>query len=602
MCDAAGAYGYNLFASGEDRHYNMYHQYFGLKEAPFSIAPNPVYLFMSRRHKEALAHLLYGVNHGGGFVLLTGEVGTGKTTVSRALLKQLPQNTDLAYILNPTLSAVELLATICDELKVTDIKDATSLKELSDRLHQFLLENHAQGRNTVLIIDEAQHLDYKVMEQIRLLTNLETDEKKLLQIVFIGQPELNELLAKPELRQLAQRITARFHIEPLTLAEAQAYIRHRLMVAGMPASQTLFGASAVKMIHTATDGIPRLINVICDRALLGAYTHNRPMVDAEIAKAAIAESSHRPARNPNPKLPNIMVWGLSALLVVVLVGMLIAKIGRDRPDLGLPEIALTEQGQIMREADVAKAESAIVPAKASSISGVDSEPQSQAQAQAQSQPKPKPDNATDSVEQTLYRTSFSLKKDAVNALQQALSVFTGDFDQPCRQLKSFGVRCQTMDFRSWQEFTHHNRPAVLRLDIDDQQRYLAVVATSGNNRLQVVSSDGTQHTWQMFQLGQYWSGQTDLLWQPPNSYTALLNPGDRSPFVRWLANSFAKLDDQTQPLAEFEYNQSLERRVMFFQSNNAIPANGIVDLNTVLKINDQLGVDFTLRGREPREQ
>ncbi|BFM06611.1 ExeA family protein [Halioxenophilus aromaticivorans] len=546
----------------------MYHQYFGLNEAPFSIAPNPVYLFMSRRHKEALAHLLYGVNHGGGFVLLTGEVGTGKTTVSRALLKQLPQNTDLAYILNPTLSSIELLATICDELKVTDIKDANSLKELSDRLHQFLLDNHAQGRNTVLIIDEAQHLDYKVMEQIRLLTNLETDEKKLLQIVFIGQPELNELLAKPELRQLAQRITARFHIEPLTLVEAQAYIRHRLMVAGMPASQTLFNQSAVKMIHRASDGIPRLINVICDRALLGAYTHNRPMVDTEIARAAISESSHQPSGSGDNQLPIKIATGLTLLLILLLGGLLLTQIGGSDTDPQSAEIALTEPGQILRGSTSAGDTAASAVAE--------------------------PPAAPATTEEEIYRTSFGQKKDAINALQQALSVFTGNFDQPCRQLKSFGVLCQTEEFRSWQDFTHYNRPGVLRLDIDEQQRYLAVTGTRGPNQLEVVTPDGTQHTWQMFQLGQYWSGQTELLWQPPSSYAPLLKPGDRSPFVRWLANSFAKMDKQTQPLAQFEYNQALERRVMFFQSNTGIPANGVIDLNTVLKMNDKLGVDFKL--------
>jgi len=562
----------------------MYHQYFGLKEAPFSIAPNPRYLFMSRRHKEALAHLLYGVSHGGGFVLLTGEVGTGKTTVSRALLKQLPKNTDLAYILNPTLSAVELLGTICDELKVTDIKDTNSLKELSDRLHQFLLQNHAQGRNTVLIIDEAQHLDYKVMEQIRLLTNLETDEKKLLQIVFIGQPELNELLAKPELRQLAQRITARFHIEPLTAIETGAYIRHRLMIAGMPASQSLFSPAAVKMIYRACGGIPRLINVTCDRALLGAYTHNRPQVDTDIAKAAVDEAGSAKAVDDH-RLPAKIAIGLGVAVVVLLLWMVLAKTGRDETVTSVP-LAQSPEGQIQRETLIREVAAAPKPTPAEVATEAEAEPQP-------SQVIKKP-NTESELEKNLYRVSFSLKNDAVNALQQALAVFPGDLDQPCRQLESFGVQCQQENMRSWDELLDYNRPAVLRLNIDAGQRYVAVLRLTNNNQLQLVAPGGDTENWPMFQLGQYWSGKTELLWQPPNSYAPLLKPGDRSPFVRWVANSFAKIDKQSVSLADFHYNKALEQRVTFFQSNYELKSDGIVGLRTVLKMNDVLGEDFSL--------
>ena len=257
----------------------MYHQHFGLNEAPFSIAVNPRYLFMSQRHRDALAHLLYGVSGGGGFILLTGEVGTGKTTVNRCLLEQLPDTTDLAIILNPALSAVELLASACDELGIDYPRETHSLKALTDALHRYLLENYDRGRKTVLMIDEAQHLDFDVLEQIRLLTNLETNDEKLLQIILIGQPELSDKLARPELRQLNQRITARYNLQPLNLDETSAYIRHRLEVAGLKGDRRLFDSSAVKQIHTLTRGIPRLINVLCDRALLGAcllYTSPSP--------------------------------------------------------------------------------------------------------------------------------------------------------------------------------------------------------------------------------------------------------------------------------------------------------------------------------------
>ena len=267
----------------------MYHQYFGLQEAPFSISVDPRYLFMGARHRDALAHLLYGVSIGGGFILLTGEVGTGKTTLNRCLLDKLPDNTDVALVLNPALNAVELLATVCDELGIEYEPSEQSLKVLTDKLHQFLLNNHSKDRNTVLLIDEAQHLSFDVLEQIRLLTNLETNTKKLLQIILVGQPELRALLAKPELRQLAQRITARYQLKPLNLQETHAYIRHRLSVARLPENQELFPDRVVKHLHKISRGIPRLINVLCDRMLLGTYGQNKKMADMAILKQAAVE-------------------------------------------------------------------------------------------------------------------------------------------------------------------------------------------------------------------------------------------------------------------------------------------------------------------------
>ena len=210
----------------------MYTSFFGLNEEPFSITPNPRYLYMSERHTEALAHLIYGIKDSGGFVQLTGEVGTGKTTLIRSLLQRLPDNADVALILNPQLSATEFLAAILEELGVSQPDKPDSLKALTDALNAFLLENHSKGRRTILIVDEAQNFAIDVLEQIRLLTNLETARQKLLQITLIGQPELRLMLARTDLRQLAQRITGRYHLEPLTRDETIQYIRHRLRVAG----------------------------------------------------------------------------------------------------------------------------------------------------------------------------------------------------------------------------------------------------------------------------------------------------------------------------------------------------------------------------------
>lgn len=266
----------------------MYTAYFGLKEKPFSIAPDPQYLFMSDRHREALAHLTYGLGDAGGFVLLTGEVGTGKTTVSRCLMERLPENTQAAFILNPTLSSQELLATLCDELKIRYRKTGATLKTLTDKIQDKLLKNHKENTNTLLIIDEAQHLQPEVLEQLRLLTNLETNTKKLLQVILIGQPELQVLLKRRDLRQLAQRITARYHLLPLNQQEVTQYIKHRLSIA--EGVRALFSKQAMNTIHRICEGIPRLINLVCERSLLNAYNSNVATVNKSIVLLSAQEA------------------------------------------------------------------------------------------------------------------------------------------------------------------------------------------------------------------------------------------------------------------------------------------------------------------------
>jgi type II secretory pathway predicted ATPase ExeA len=258
----------------------MYAAYFGLGQEPFSIAPDPRYLYMSERHREALAHLLYGLGAGGGFVLLSGEIGTGKTTVCRLFLEQIPANCNVAYIFNPKLTVVELLQSICDEfhIDVAAGDHPPTVKDYLDPLNEFLLREHAAGRNNVLIIDEAQNLSAEVLEQLRLLTNLETSERKLLQIILIGQPELRAMLARPELEQLAQRVIARFHLDAMTAPETAEYIQHRLEVAGL--SRPLpFDRRALRRIHQLARGVPRRVNLLCDRALLGAFASGQALAD-----------------------------------------------------------------------------------------------------------------------------------------------------------------------------------------------------------------------------------------------------------------------------------------------------------------------------------
>lgn len=297
----------------------MYLNHFNLAAAPFSIAPNPRYLYLSQRHQEALAHLLYGIHGDGGFVLLTGAVGAGKTTVCRCLLEQIPDNCDVAYVFNPKLSVLELLSTVCHEFGIGYPAGNTSVKVFVDCINAHLLDAHARGRNSVLIIDEAQNLPPDVLEQMRLLTNLETDQRKLLQIILIGQPELATLLERPGLSQLAQRIVARYHLEPLSKAEVAAYVQHRLAVSGT--QRQLIPAALMGTLYRLSGGVPRIINVLCDRALLGAYTQGKDRVDRatllQAAKEVLPSAASRRARRRHGHdygmWPSVAV-GLSLLL------------------------------------------------------------------------------------------------------------------------------------------------------------------------------------------------------------------------------------------------------------------------------------------------
>jgi general secretion pathway protein A len=340
----------------------MYQDYFGIEENPFSLTPDPRYLYMARGHQEALAHLLYGVKEGGGFVLLTGEVGTGKTSVCRCLLEQLPDEAQVALILNPRQNEVELLSNICDELGI-DGPPADSVKTLVDRLNQRLLSLHAEGRHAVLIIDEAQNLSPAVMEQVRLLTNLETDKRKLLQIIFIGQPELGDLLNRQDLRQLAQRISARFHLDPLSAAEARDYIAHRLAVGGI--GHEIFTAGARAEIYKRSRGVPRLINSLCDRCLLAAYVQEARLIDRKIVRAAAAEVLG-PRAKTSPRRRTVLPWAVAAAAVAVAVIALAVPRDFGGTEVVRSSASLTDPASPAAASETAAAVQAAVPVEAPS--------------------------------------------------------------------------------------------------------------------------------------------------------------------------------------------------------------------------------------------
>jgi len=295
----------------------MYKAYFGLSELPFTIGPNPKYLYLSEQHREAMAHLLYGLSEQGGFILLTGEVGTGKTTLCRSVLQQLPDDVEVALILNPRASSIELLQYICDELNI-NYHGSDSAKVLNDALNAYLLEAYANHQRVVVMIDEAQQLSIETLEQVRLLTNLETNKDKLMQIILVGQPELNDMLASKNLRQLSQRIKSRYHLGELDLPQLGAYIKNRLRVAGC--ERQLFTKKAIKQIYHYTHGVPRLINVLCDRSLMGAYATDKFIVDQKIVKQAAREVF---GNDVSISGSNLMKW---VSFAVVIIGLVFASI------------------------------------------------------------------------------------------------------------------------------------------------------------------------------------------------------------------------------------------------------------------------------------
>lgn len=536
----------------------MYHQYFGLNEAPFSIAVNPRYLFMSPRHRDALAHLLYGVESGGGFVLLTGEVGTGKTTINRCLLEQLPDNTDVAIILNPALNALELLASACDELGIPYDAQSHSLKTLTDQLHTFLLDNHSKGRNTVLLIDEAQHLEFDVLEQIRLLTNLETNNRKLLQIILIGQPELAELLNRPELRQLNQRITARYNLEPLDLKETRAYIHHRLRVAGMSGDTGVFPDAVIRNLFKRTRGIPRLINVLCDRILLGAYGQNKLKADRQMVQIAANEvmGNVRPRGGSSS-------WHRRMPLVLLLIALL---------GIGAGLAAGLLANKVPGTQWLLSAEG---PSASSPIVSVDEKPAS----------APLPI-------QQLRRQTPAWLLSPTTAMNELWALSSSDPmpDDVCSGGVQHTISCTVASAQTWEDLRQFDRPMVL--DVVTSERFSASVLllTFEERSATVLTASGLAET-DLADLGAKWNGNYRFLWQPPEGFVAPLAAGASSAVVMEVAQLFAQLDGQEQLLAGSVFNAALKRRVILFQQKYALEDDGVVGMQTLLKLNELLGID-----------
>ena len=589
---------------------SLYSDHFGLRESPFSIAPNPEYLYMSDRHREALAHLMYGIQGDGAFILLSGEVGTGKTTVCRCLLEQIPEEVDTAFILNPKLTAEELLAAACDDLSIS-YPDNASIKTLTDVVNAYLLEAHARDRRTILIIDEAQNLSIEVLEQLRLLTNLETHQRKLLQIILLGQPELLDMLTKPELRQLSQRITARFHLEALNKNEVASYIRHRLAIAG--AKGHFFSRRAVDKVFKLSEGIPRVINLICDRSMLGAYSKGEMQVTPSIVSKAAGEILGQ-RKTSNLDWQRFAITAIGCLTLVT--SYLFFDLLRDSPDR--PSTA-----RILED----RSATTLKPSQIAVISDTDNTLAAESlpiliNKQASITPRiaterssargggPALENASQNIgpntrpaSNTNQRVSDAEKSQTVplvplsslvgysdfqRALNDLLELWDIDFIDPgtatCELAETIGLFCYE-SIAGLNEMSDFNRPFIVRLD----GRWFTLAGID-RDRATVLYGKQTFDI-RLNELLENWNGNFTLLWRAPPGYQVPLTVGDRGPAVDWLVNRLAIIDDANPGLDPgYIFDGALESRVRQFQISSGLTPDGIAGVKTWIKINDQDGI------------
>ena len=530
----------------------MYLKFFGLNEKPFSITPDPRYLYMSERHADALAHLLYGISESGGFVQLTGEVGTGKTTLVRSLLEQIPEHADVALIFNPQVSAIEFLQGICDELGVSR-DDGESTRALVNALNRHLLTAHARGRRTVLIVDEAQNLDPNVLEQVRMLTNLETARQKLLQIILIGQPELRTVLARNDMRQLAQRITGRYHLEPLSREDTEAYLNHRLRVAG--ATGRLFPTPAARELYRLSGGVPRLINIIADRALLGAYSRERPVVDRALVRRAASEVfGSRLAPFSQPRL----IAGLAIIGVALLAFGGWQAWQQSQPaapavaaDNGTREVASLSP---RLPAPVAPPGVDIVSLGELLGTGLDT--------------------STDGA----FGTLFELWREPYAP---------GD-GLACTQAEALGLAC-LFQRGSLSHLLKLNRPAILNLTDEYGEPHQVVIDGVADDAARLAI--GGERFWVgVPELSEYWFGDYLLLWRPETREARALTPGMRDNGVLWLRRSLAELTgDPVAPEDSPLFDDDVESRVREFQRRQRLVVDGLVGPRTMIIMQRELG-------------
>ena len=541
----------------------MYLRYFGLNEAPFSITPDPAFVYLSPRHRDALAHLMYGIGKGGsgGFVQLTGEVGTGKTTLCRCLLEQIPEGTRIALLLNPLVTPPELLAAVSEELGIDISGSIDSTRLLVDGLNRYLLEAHERGERVVVVIDEAQNLSPEALEQVRLLTNLETSKEKLLQIVLLGQPELRDLLQRRNLRQLAQRITARYHLSPLGPKDTHLYIRHRMQIAG--AQRNPFRRSAMNALYQRSQGIPRLINIIADRSLVAAFAKERMDVNAAMVHEAANEVQLGEKQVKRVRWP-WLVAGAGAAAVAVLVIATLSDIRFPVNSTGTQEIAAAQT--VTRE----QLPEAVTQEQV---------PQAVIMPLAESE-------LIEEVVQTEPEIETVLDPDWLGSHQLLTWQGLADtwhhpgaafsVEAACNGDDSRGYAC-LRDQGSWSKIKRLGLPVVLILQEQpptylllqgiDEKRLLVGTA----EHYKAVSKDAVESQW----LGAYF-----VVWPQASEWPAEVSRGDNGPAVATIIEMATRVDVPYH--GDQIFDAAFEEWLKNFQIRNGLQADGIVGRNTLL--------------------
>ncbi|WP_353569968.1 AAA family ATPase [Candidatus Albibeggiatoa sp. nov. BB20] len=563
-----------------------YTSHFGLKTIPFALSPDPDFLYLSAQHREALEHLVQGVNEGSGLILLTGEVGTGKTTLSYRLVNQLADGFDVALLSNPCLTPQELLAAIFDKLHL-HYDDSFTIKEYTDILNNYLVTADSVDRKTALIIDEAQNLTVEVLEQIRLLSNI---EDRLLRIVLVGQSELKQTLRQKNLRQLSQRITASFHLKPLSYNELCSYIHHRLTVSG--AESEFFSKSATRYVYRYTQGIARLTNVICDKALLNAYVVNKQQVDVAAVRKAIQKVQ---VESPVHRSP--WGWTSAILAVVVLFGGLIwwatySQIMSAQSTLERPietEIVHTAEPETPRYTTSPENPLAIIPNPGEVIAvDVNALPDETSPVSTGNEPE--------EIELTLLSI---LENDGIPSNTQAafdtlFQLWGMDYNglsgnTACERALSKGLSC-VYQTGKWKDIKNYNRPTVIELVTELGEQHHAVV-TQIQDDLVTLNFDGKIFDFSKQQINDYWLGQFLLLWRPPSVPTPILRAGITHDDVRWVRKRLNILENKQVADADLsaKFDKGLRRRVVGFQRKQRLLVDGIIGEQTMLLLDAYSG-------------
>lgn len=559
----------------------MYTEFFQLREMPFSITPDPAYLYMSPRHQEALGHLLYGTGQYGGFVQLTGEVGTGKTTIVRTLLEQKLPNVDVAMIHNPRQSEQEFVQTICDELGAEYVREGATLKTLVDALNEHLLRTHAAGHRTVLIIDEAQNLQPSVLEQVRLLTNLETAKEKLLRIMLIGQPELSVLLARPDLRQLSSRITARYHLMPLSAQETREYVEHRLRVAGCHAE--IFQPRALALVHKYSRGVPRLINIICDRALLGAYAEHARTVSAETVRKAAREAIGALPQVFDPRAPVRWRWIETAWFAALIAcsALFFYSYTHDEPLLAAAQSATRSPAPPPPPASVVPVPAALAPSDADAAPAPLLMPRL-------------PVASIGDLDATVQPLSIVMGR-LIRLWEPRLVVPRGE--NVCSALRVRALECYRTR-GSWSDLKQMDRPAILTLDLPaaGEQHFLLLELGQENAVLDTVLGPIRVP---LAELDQVWAGDFLLLWrrQTEQSY---IGPGSSGADIATLWRRLAEIDGVAAPATiPSTFDSRLGDALTRFQSERGLINDGVAGIRTLIALSDGLPNTPSLTGVGP---